>query len=120
LGPLLIIPPLAVATGNALVASQLRWRVTLVLAVASVLVPSILEWAQLMPANYHFTGDAIVITSRVMNLPEVPIRVATLLTTLAALVGSILYVRRVVRVESELRRTSLLQNWHLRQMARVD
>ena len=120
LGPMMIIPPLAVATGNALVASQLRWRVTLVLAVSSVLVPSLLEWAQLMPASYHFSGDALVVTSHVMRLPEVPIRVVTLVVSLAALVGSMLYVRRIVRVESELRRASLLQNWHLRQMALVD
>ena len=47
-------------------------------------------------------------------------RVTNLLTTLVALIGSVLYVARVVRVENELRGRWLLQNWHLRQIAQVN
>jgi hypothetical protein len=119
-GPMMFIPPLAVATANALVASQLRWRGTLALAVSSIAVPFVLEWAHVIPANYTFAADTFVTTSHVMRLPEIPIRLASLVTSLGALIGSVLYVARVVRIEGELRRTFLLQNWHLRQMAHVE
>jgi hypothetical protein len=116
----MLIPSLAIATATSLVASQLRWRVTLALAISSVLVPTILEWAHITPANYHFGADAIVVTSHVIRLPEVTIRLSALGITLLALVGSVRYVRRIVVVETELRERWLLQNWHLRQMAHVD
>jgi len=43
----------------------------------------------------------------------------SLFVTVGALVGSVLYVRRVVVVEAELRRTWVLHNWHLRHMTRL-
>jgi serine/threonine-protein kinase len=120
LGPMMLIPSLAIATATSLVASQLRWRMTLALAISSLLVPTILEWAHVTPTTYHFGADAIVVTSNVIRLPELTIRLSALGITLLALVGSVRYVRRIVVVETELRERWLLQNWHLRQMAHVD
>jgi hypothetical protein len=120
LGPLTLAPQLAVAVATALVASQLRWRMTLALAASAIVVPFVLEWTHVIPANYQFSADTITVTSHVMELPEDPIRISILITTLVALVGSVRYVRRVVKFENDLRQRFLLQNWHLRQMARVD
>jgi serine/threonine-protein kinase len=120
LGPMMLIPPLAVALANALVASQLRWRMTLALAVACVGLPFLLEWGGVMAANYQFLPDGILVTSHVMTMSEIPVRLASFFTTQVALIGSVLYVARVVRVETDLRRSFLLQNWHLRQLAQVD
>ena len=94
-------------------------RTTLALGLASVVVPFVLEWAGVTPRNYEFANGAITVHSHVMQLSEVPVRLTNLLTTLVALIGSVLYVARVVRVENELRGRWLLQNWHLRQMAQV-
>ena len=119
LGPMIMIPPLALALANALVSSQARWRTTLVLGLASVTIPFFLEWAGITPRNYEFVDGVLIVRSHVMQLSEVSVRLANLLTTLVALFGSVLYVARVVRVETDLRGRWLLQNWHLRQMAQV-
>jgi eukaryotic-like serine/threonine-protein kinase len=119
LGPMMIIPALAVALGNALVASQLRWRGILVLGVLSVTIPFVAEWAALIPRSYEFRADGILVLPVVMQLAELPIRIASLVATLGALIGSVLYVRRVILVETELRTRWVLHNWHLRQMAQM-
>lgn len=119
LGPMLIIPPLAVALANALATSQRRWTVFLILSMLAVVAPSVAEWAGLVPHSYEFRTDGFLVRPVVMALSEVPVRLLSLFVTLAALVGSVLYVRRIVVVEAELRRTWLLHNWHLRQMAQL-
>ena len=119
-GPMLLMPPLAVALTNALVASQTRWRGILVLGILSITVPYVLEWAALVPQSYEFRPDGILVKPVVMQLPEIPVRVAILITSLVALIGSTLYVRRIVLVETQLRCASIIQNWHLRQLARMD
>jgi serine/threonine-protein kinase len=118
-GPMMIIPPLAVALANALAASQMRWRGYLTLCVLSVSVPVLVEWVGLVPRSYEFAADGLHVQPVVMQLSEVPIRITSLVTTLGALIGSVFYVRRVAVVEAELRRTWLLHNWHLRQMAQM-
>jgi serine/threonine-protein kinase len=119
LGPMLIIPALAVALANALASSQRRWGVFLVLIVLAVIAPFVAEWAGLVPRSYDFRPDGFLVKPIVMHLSEVPVRLVSLFVTLAALVGSVFYVRRIVVVEAELRRTWLLHNWHLRQMAQL-
>jgi serine/threonine-protein kinase len=118
-GPMMIIPPLAVALANALAASQMRWRAYLTLCVLSVSVPVLVEWVGLVPRSYEFAADGLHVRPVVMQLSEVPVRITSLVTTLGALIGSVFYVRRVTVVEAELRRTWLLHNWHLRQMAQM-
>jgi hypothetical protein len=115
----MIIPPLAVALGNALATSQLKWRAFVFFSILGVAIPFVVEWAGLVPRSYEFRADGFLVKPVVMQLAEVPIRVLTLLVTIGALVGSVLYLRRVVSVETELRRSWLLHNWHLRQMARL-
>ena len=119
LGPMMLIPPLAVALANALASVQRRWHVFLFLCILAVVAPFVLEWAGLIPRSYEFRPDGFLVKPIVMRLSEVPVRVLSLLVTLGALVGSVLYVRRVVVVEAELRRTWVLHNWHLRQMTRL-
>jgi eukaryotic-like serine/threonine-protein kinase len=119
LGPMMLIPPLAVALASALVASQLRWRGILVLGVLSVSVPFVAEWLALIPTSYEFRDGGMLVMPVVMELSEVPVRIASLVATLGALIGSVLYVRRVVLVETELRTRWVLHNWHLRQMAQM-
>jgi hypothetical protein len=119
LGPMMIVPPLAVALGTALAASQVRWRVFLALTLFGVVVPYVLEWSGVVAQSYAFSDGGLFVRPVVMLLSEVPIRAVTLFTTVVALVGAVLYVRRVVVVEAELRRTWILQNWHLRQMTQL-
>jgi eukaryotic-like serine/threonine-protein kinase len=119
LGPMMIIPPLAVALGNALATSQLKWRAFVAFSILGVVVPFVVEWAGLVAHSYEFRADGFLVRPVVMQLTEVPIRLLSLFVTVAALAGSVFYVRRVVRVETELRRTWLLHNWHLRQMAQL-
>jgi len=118
-GPMMIIPPLAVGLANALAATQMRWRGYLTLCVLSVSVPVLVEWVGLVPRSYEFAADGLHVRPVVMQLSEVPIRITSLVTTLGVLIGSVFYVRRVTVVEAELRRTWLLHNWHLRQMAQM-
>src|SRR5262249_8943566 len=89
------------------------------LCVLSVLVPVLIEWVGLMPRSYEFAADGLHVRPVVMHLSEVPVRITSLVTTLSALIGSVLYVRRVTVVEADLRRTWALPNWHLRQMAQM-
>jgi len=119
LGPMMLIPPLAVALANALTSVQRRWYVFVILCGLAVVVPFVAEWAGLIPRSYEFRPDGFLVTPVVMQLSELPVRLLSLLVTLGALVGSVLYVRRVVVVEVELRRRWVLHNWHLRQMTRV-
>lgn len=119
LGPMMLIPPLAVALANALTPVQRRWHVFLVLCMLAAVAPFVAEWAGLIPHSYEFRPDGFLVKPVVMQLSEVPVRLLSLFVTLGALVGSVLYVRRVVVVEAELRRTWLLHNWHLRQMTRL-
>ena len=99
-----------------LAASQRQWRALIAITVLAVVVPFVLEWGGWVAPNYAFGPDGMLVKPVVMQLPEVPIRLLSLFVTLGALVGSVFYVRRVVLVEAELRRSWVLQNWHLRQM----
>jgi hypothetical protein len=85
----------------------------------AVIAPVVAEWTGLAPRSYAFGPDGFLVKPIVMQLSEAPVRLLSLFVTLAALVGSVLYVRRIVVVEAELRRTWLLHNWHLRQMAQL-
>jgi hypothetical protein len=119
LGPMMLLPPLAVALANALASVQRRWHVFLGLCILAVVAPFIAEWAGLIPRSYEFRPDGFLVKPVVMHLSEVPVRLLGLLVTVGALVGSVLYVRRVVVVEGELRRRWVLHNWHLRQMTQL-
>jgi serine/threonine-protein kinase len=120
LGPMMLVPPLVVALTNALVVSHLRWRPVLLMSVLAVTIPFALEWAALVPTSYEFRSDGIFVRPVVMSLSELPVRIGTLLVTLCALVGSTLYLRRVILVETDLRKKWVLHNWYLRQLARVE
>jgi hypothetical protein len=105
-----------------MVGDDRRYQALVELGVAprgdAVIAPFVAEWAGLVPRSYDFRPDGFLVKPIVMHLSEVPVRLVSLFVTLAALVGSVFYVRRVV-VEAELRRTWLLHNWHLRQMAQL-
>ncbi|HEU0037438.1 MAG TPA: serine/threonine-protein kinase [Kofleriaceae bacterium] len=118
-GAMILVPALAVAVANSFAASQVEWRLYLLLVALGVAVPFFGEWLGVFPQSYEFRPDGMLVKPVAAVLSEIPLRLTSLATTIGVLLASVFYVRRVFVVEQELRRTWLLHNWHLRQMAQV-
>jgi eukaryotic-like serine/threonine-protein kinase len=117
-GPLVLVPQLAVASTQALNLGLLRdyRRPMLACALLAIAVPFALERLGVVPAAYEFLGSAVIIHPVVRQFPEVPVRLALLFTSLAAIVVPALYLWRVRDSLVALRTRLEIHGWQLRQL----
>jgi hypothetical protein len=118
LGPFVLLPVLvAVNTIAYLLHSLPAWRVrALLVGAVTLLVPVIGELAGWWPRTTHFTGDALIVRSMLVYLPEGPAFAVLALATTACILVPGIYVMNVRDALLVAERTLHVQSWHLRQL----
>jgi serine/threonine-protein kinase len=119
-GALVVAPVYALAF--AVVATTIqglgRHRLIMVgLALLSLIVPSLAEWAGLLPPAYRFEGGAITILPQVIELEETKLRLGLLFTNLVTIVFVCALLWRFGDAGAKSRQQLQLHAWHLRQLA---
>jgi hypothetical protein len=117
-GPYVLAPGLACANTTAyLLHARPRWRpLTFLLGVLTIVVPILLEVSGLWPRTVSFVGDAMVIHSWTVHLPEWPTTIVLTVSLVSALIVPGIYVLRVREALSVAERDLHVQSWHLRQL----
>jgi serine/threonine-protein kinase len=114
-GPLILVPALAVANTLALNTSlfqSYRW-LALLLGCAAVCVPYALERSGVLPPSYVFDARTITVMPIIRGLPEVPIRIALLASSLVTLIAATLIIWRRSSDLDGLRERLYLNTWQL-------
>jgi hypothetical protein len=93
--------------------------VNLLAYVGVVVIPMVLEWAKVLPTSYVFHEGAMTMVPVIIELPEIPTRIALTVASVGALVGATLFVYRATDMLNSMRRRLALQSWQLRQLAAV-
>ncbi len=87
------------------------------LACAAWVVPSLLEWAGVLPETYRFSDGVLTIIPQISNAPEVPTRIALITANLGTIVFVSALLWRVGAAIAESRERVEVTAWHLRQLA---
>ncbi len=120
LGPLVLVPSLATtmfaAFATTMRSDERARAVTMVLSVASVLVPALLQLTGVVPPSYLFEDGKIIIVPRLVGFPS---HLTPALLTAIALFTIVLgnqHFTQVVRALSRSERSALTQVHRLRQL----
>ncbi|MBI4953344.1 MAG: serine/threonine protein kinase [Myxococcales bacterium] len=114
-GPLVLVPTLAAAFGVAMQVHPERAgrHVGAWVACLSVGVPTLLEWAGVLPASYAFGDGRMSIVPQMHELPALPTEVLLLVASIATIATACVFVGRIRRALSEAQLRLQLNAWHL-------
>jgi serine/threonine-protein kinase len=118
LGPYINVPVFACMTvANALVIQNesRRWM-TIALGPLAFLVPCVLEWTGVIPPIYSFDGASVTIRATMTNLPELPVRIGTMVANAFAIMSPALLLWPAVRAASAAHEKVMVQSWQLEKM----
>jgi eukaryotic-like serine/threonine-protein kinase len=119
-GSLLLVPALAITNSAAIMVSIRANRATrnllLMISLAAVLVPVLLELAGFVPRSYAFENGVIQILPVAVEFPPVISLVLLVVATLMTIVAANVLVGRAVETLKAAERSQFAQAWRLRQL----
>ncbi|HSQ65034.1 MAG TPA: serine/threonine-protein kinase [Polyangiaceae bacterium] len=119
-GPFVFTPGIATSSAAGFVislrANRITRRALAVLSVAAVFVPTLLQWAGVLPPSYSFEHGVIVIHPLIADFPPALTRFAWTAVTLAQLVLPALLIGRAAEALVTAEERNFAQAWRLRQL----
>jgi hypothetical protein len=79
-------------------------------------VPTLLEWAGVLPASYSFAGGKMSIVPQMHELPAVPTGLLLLVASILTIATACVFVGRIRRALSEAQLRLQLTAWHLERL----
>jgi serine/threonine-protein kinase len=117
-GPLVLVPTLAAAFGVAMQVhpEKVGRHVGAWVACLIVGVPTLLEWAGVLPASYRFSAGQMSIVPQMHALPAVPTGLLLLVASIVTIATACVFVGRIRRALSAAQLRLQLTAWHLERL----
>lgn len=116
-GPLVLLPSLVIITGVAYVATFDRRALACIVPLVGVIfVPLGLQVAGVLPPSYDFADGTLRILPGMTDLPPTPTLLLLVVSHLIVVAGSIVFVWRLRRTQSDLERRLAFHAWQLSQL----
>jgi serine/threonine-protein kinase len=121
LGPIVMVPAIAIATGIGYIATfGDRWGIVVGASLTPVLVPIVLQVAGVIDPWFEFVSGEIHIRAWMMNLAPTPTLLLLVITHVAIITAALFFVARVRRAQLEAERRLQLHSWQLAQIVPED
>src|SRR5262249_52183288 len=121
LGPLILMPAIAIATGVAYMSIVGTRYVTIMIVMTAVILgPLGLELAGVLPPGYEFAGGELLILPSMTALRPVSTMAFLIVTRLVVIVTAHVFVGRLRRDYREAERRLRVQAWQLAQLIPSD
>jgi eukaryotic-like serine/threonine-protein kinase len=114
----IVVPGLAaVHTVGFMLYGEKRYQpMALVLGVLSVMVPFVLQEADILPRAYLFEGDRMIVLPRMTGLPPIKTQVYLVLASLAAIVAPTLLISRLRDTLESAEERAFMHAWTLQNL----
>jgi serine/threonine-protein kinase len=117
-GPFIVAPSLAVANtvGFAMFPDRKLRALMVALGSSAIVAPALLEWAGVLPPSYAFRDGTLVVLPQVHGFPPVPTMATLLVTAVAIVVTSSIFVSRIRDALDDAEERLYAYAWSLRQL----
>jgi serine/threonine-protein kinase len=117
-GPYLLLPSVAAVNtiGFAITPARSRRMVFMIFGCLTVIIPVVLEWAEIWPRSYVFRDGVMMVVPQTFGLPETPTMLLLLLCSLAVIIGGAYFVGRIRDALTGAEERLQLHAWQLRHL----
>ena len=121
LGPIVMVPAIAIATGVGYIATfGDRWGVVVAAMLTPILLPIALQMIGVIDPWFVFVNGEIHLQAWMANLSPTPTLILIVITHVAIITAALFFVGRVRRAQLEAERRLQLHSWQLAQMVPED